>query len=73
MVNVSLFLSHFSQETSVQRENYRGLGHAVERFCLEIESRFNWRPLPPAGAGELRLSIYLRISELRYESPIKKE
>jgi hypothetical protein len=33
------------QETSLQRENYRGLGHVVDRFVDAIDRRFSGSPL----------------------------
>ena len=33
------------QGFGLQRENYRGLGHAVDRFVHGIQSRFNFVPL----------------------------
>jgi hypothetical protein len=55
------------QETSLQRENYRGFGHAVDRFVRGSRAAST---VPPAQS---RPSTRLRISELWYDSPIKKE
>jgi hypothetical protein len=45
MVNMSLFLTHFSLGYQSASRKYRGLGHAVNRFVHVIKSRFKCAPL----------------------------
>jgi len=35
----------FTQQTSVQREKYRGLGHVVDRSIRSVDRRFSCPPL----------------------------
>ena len=67
MVNVPFFSAIFIEETSVQREKYRGLDHAVDRFVRSVDRRFSCPPAPS------RPFTCFRISEPCYDSPIKKE
>jgi hypothetical protein len=51
MVDVSLFSNHFSSRKPVCNENYRGAGHAVDRFVDAIDRRFSCSPCSIATVG----------------------
>jgi hypothetical protein len=53
MLDVSLFSAHFSSRKPVCNENYRDVGHAVERFVDAIDRRFSCSPLFNRDCGSL--------------------
>jgi hypothetical protein len=53
MVDVSLFYNHFSSRKPVCNENYRGIGHAVDRFVDAIDRPLSCSPLLNRDCGSL--------------------
>ena len=53
MVDISLFSTPFSSRKPVCNKNYRGVGHAVDRFVVAIARPFSCSPLLNRDCGSL--------------------
>ena len=60
MVNVLLFYSYFSSRKLVRNQNFRGIGHAINRFIDTIDRRFSYSPLLNRDCGSLFKVRYAR-------------